>query len=183
MEESSGFYVLAPTSTRDLALAWTIQTRNPVITCCGQSQPGFSMPHPFPVVGGRSTRHGGAKFSQLPSQCGEVRTQPKSMVWKHTASHCEDGLNKMGQVSTRTASSFFFNKFIYLFIFGCVRCSLLRTGFLSLRRMGATLCCSVWASHCGGLSLLQSTGSRRVGFSSCGSRALERRLSSCAARA
>ena len=33
------------------------------------------------------------------------------------------------------------------------------------------------------LLLLRSTGSRRAGFSSCGSRALERRLSSCGARA
>ena len=34
-----------------------------------------------------------------------------------------------------------------------------------------------------GLLLLQSTGSRHVGFSSCGSQALERRLSSCGAQA
>ena len=33
------------------------------------------------------------------------------------------------------------------------------------------------------LLLLWSTGSRRVGFSSCASRALERRLSSCGTRA
>ena len=33
------------------------------------------------------------------------------------------------------------------------------------------------------LLLLRSTGSRRAGFSSCGSQALERRLSSCGARA
>ena len=33
------------------------------------------------------------------------------------------------------------------------------------------------------LLLLRSTGSRRAGFSSCGTRALERRLSSCGARA
>ena len=42
--------------------------------------------------------------------------------------------------------------------------------------------CGARASHCGGFSL-QSTGSRRSGFSSCGSRALEHRLSSCGARA
>ena len=44
------------------------------------------------------------------------------------------------------------------------------------------------ASHCGGFSLrwlllLKSTGSRRPGFRSCGSRALEHRLSSCGTRA
>ena len=33
------------------------------------------------------------------------------------------------------------------------------------------------------LLLLQSTGSRLAGFSSCGAQALERRLSSCGARA
>ena len=33
------------------------------------------------------------------------------------------------------------------------------------------------------LLLLRSTGSRRAGFSSCGSRALERRISNCGARA
>ena len=33
------------------------------------------------------------------------------------------------------------------------------------------------------LLLLRSTGSRHAGFSSCGSQALERRLSSCGARA
>ena len=55
--------------------------------------------------------------------------------------------------------------FIYL-IFGCIGSSLRCTGF-SLR----------W------LLLLQSTGSRRAGFSSCGSWALECRVSSCGARA
>ena len=54
------------------------------------------------------------------------------------------------------------------------------TGFLYLRRAGATLHCSAWASHCGGFSL-RSMGSRHMGFISCGSCALERRLSSCGA--
>ena len=42
--------------------------------------------------------------------------------------------------------------FIYLFISGCVGSLLLRAGFLQLRRAGATLCCGVRASHCGGFS-------------------------------
>ena len=46
--------------------------------------------------------------------------------------------------------------------------------YFSLRCLGFSL---RW------LLLLRSTGSRHVGFSSCGSRALERRLSSCGARA
>ena len=47
-------------------------------------------------------------------------------------------------------------------------------GYSSLQCTG----CSLWW-----LLLLQSPGSRRAGFSSCGSRALERRLSSCGAQA
>ena len=50
---------------------------------------------------------------------------------------------------------------IYLFIiFGCVGSSLLHAGFLQLRRAGATLRCSVWASHCSGFSCC---GARAVG--------------------
>ena len=80
--------------------------------------------------------------------------------------------------------------YFYLFIFGCVGSSLLRAGFLQLRRAGATLRCGVWASHCGGFSCCraQSLGVRAsvvvaCGLSSCGSRALECRLSSCGAQA
>ena len=89
--------------------------------------------------------------------------------------------------------SFFKNKFIYLFylfIFGCVGSSLPLTGFLQLGQAGATLCCGVQASHCGGFSCC---GARALGtwasvvaargLSSCGSRALEHRLSSCGTRA
>ena len=52
----------------------------------------------------------------------------------------------------------FINLFIfyfYLFIFGCVGSSLLRASFLYLRRAGATLRCSAWASHCGGFSCVE----------------------------
>ena len=83
--------------------------------------------------------------------------------------------------------------FLFLFIFGCVH-----AGFLQLQRAGATLCCSVRASHCGGFSCCRAWAlatrasvvvARRLhqlwlaGFISCGSWALERRLSSCGARA
>lgn len=95
-------YVLAPTSTRGLAPAWT--RANLAIMCCGQGQPGFSVPHPFPMVGGRSIRHSDAKFSQLSSHCGEVCLRLKSMV-KQKVNHCEDRLSKMDKISTRTASS------------------------------------------------------------------------------
>ena len=65
---------------------------------------------------------------------------------------------------------FFINLFIYLFLF---------LAALGLR------CCARAFSSCGeqGLLLLRSTGSRHAGFSSCGTWALERRLSSCGARA
>ena len=81
-------------------------------------------------------------------------------------------------------------KFIYLFIFGCVGSLLLCTGFLQLWRAGATLRCGAWASHCGGFSCCRAWAQGAWvsvvvarGLSSCGSRALEHRLSSCSARA
>ena len=77
--------------------------------------------------------------------------------------------------------SFFFFFFLiylsYLFIFGCLGSSLLRTGFsLVVVSEGYS---SLW---CVGFSLpwlllLQSMGSKRPGFRSCASRAVEHRLS------
>ena len=56
-------------------------------------------------------------------------------------------------IITKVSRVFFFlNKFIYLFIYGCIRSSLLCTGFLYLWWAGATLCCGVRTSHCGGFS-------------------------------
>ena len=55
----------------------------------------------------------------------------------------------------------FFN---FYFIFGCVGSSLLHAGFLQLQGAGATLRCSVRASHCGG-------------FSCCGARPLDTQAS------
>ena len=46
------------------------------------------------------------------------------------------------------------------FFWGCVGSLLLRAGFLQSRRAGATLRCGARASHCGGFSLLRSTGSK-----------------------
>ena len=86
---------------------------------------------------------------------------------------------------------FFFYKFIYLFIiFGGVGSALLGAGFLQLWRAGATLHCGARASHCSGFSCCRARalGARASvvvarGLSSCVSWALERRLSSCGARA
>ena len=91
-------------------------------------------------------------------------------------------------------SSHFFNvfliiKFIYLCIFGCIESSLLCTGILQLQRAEATLRCGARAS-CGGFSCCgawalgtQASVVVACRLSSCGSWALERRLSSCGARA
>ena len=74
----------------------------------------------------------------------------------------------------------FFNKFIYLslrwvLVAACGICLVAASGgYSSLRCAGFSL---QW------LLLLWSTDSRHAGFSSCGSRDLECRLSSCGARA
>ena len=56
----------------------------------------------------------------------------------------------------------FFNKFIYLFIYGCVGSSFLCESFLQLRRAGATLHRGARASSLSRTLLLRSTGSRRA---------------------
>ena len=74
----------------------------------------------------------------------------------------------------------YFFQFIYLFV--C---------FLFLAVLGLRCCALAFSScskQCTGFSLSwplppQSTGSRHTGFSCCGSRALERRLSSCGTQA
>ena len=95
---------------------------------------------------------------------------------------------KKGKDTFVSPNSQFFKKilFIYRLIFGCIGSSLLCMGFLQLWRAGATLRCGARASPCGGFSCCraQALGAqasvvavRRL--SSCGSRALERRLSIC----
>ena len=85
---------------------------------------------------------------------------------------------------------FFFLINLFIFNFGCIGSLLLCVGFLYLWQVGATLRCGVWASHCSGFSCwgARALGTRAsvvvaCGLSSCGSRALEHRLSSCGARA
>ena len=87
-------------------------------------------------------------------------------------------------------SFFFFFKnlsflFIYVFIYFWLRWVFVAVHGLSLVAAGATLRCGVWASHCRGFSCC---GARALGvwasvvvargLSSCGSWALELRLSS-----
>ena len=77
---------------------------------------------------------------------------------------------------------FFKNKFIYLFIFGCV-------GSLLLCRLSLVVASRGYSSlRCAGFSLwwlllLRSTGSRRMGFSSCGMRAQQLWLTGSRAQA
>ena len=71
-----------------------------------------------------------------------------------------------------------------IFLFVCfLAASLLRVGFLLVAASTgySSLQCAGFSLRW--LLLLQSTGSRHAGFSSCGSWALERRLSSCGAQA
>ena len=93
------------------------------------------------------------------------------------------------QPHSLSLSLFFFNKFIYLFIFGALglRCcawafsSRSERGLLFVAVRGLLIagfsCCRAWA-----LGTLASVVVAR-GLSSCGSRALEHSLSSCGARA
>ena len=62
----------------------------------------------------------------------------------------------------------FFFKYIYLFIFGCVRSLLLCAGFSLVVASGgySSLRCAGFSLSW--LLLLRSTGSRHAGFSSCG---------------
>ena len=67
---------------------------------------------------------------------------------------------------------FFFFFLIYLFLFGCVGSSLLRASELSLAAASGGDS-SLWSTGFSlrWLLLLRSTGSRRVGFSSCSTQA------------
>ena len=105
-----------------------------------------------------------------------------SYLWLCYLSHCFELLSlPLCCFGDKAASTFFLYKFI-LFIYFWPRwvfvavcgLSLVATsgGYSSLRCAGFSL----WW-----LLLLRSTGSRSAGFSSCGSQALERRLTSCGA--
>ena len=83
---------------------------------------------------------------------------------------------------------FFIYIFIYLFLATLVFVA--ACGLSLVAASGATLCCCAQASHCGGFSCCgaRALGARASvvvthGLSSCGSQALERRLSSCGTQA
>ena len=69
------------------------------------------------------------------------------------------------------------SNFIYLFL--AVLSLHCCTGFSLAAVSRVTLHCGTWASHCGGFSYCRALALGCVGFSSCSSWGLERRLSSC----
>ena len=71
----------------------------------------------------------------------------------------------------------------YLFSFGCAVSSLLCGLFCSCGEQGLLACCCVLGSHFRSFSCCGAQALGRVGFSSCGSWALEHRLCSCGTRA
>ena len=86
--------------------------------------------------------------------------------------------------------SYFIILFYFFIVFSVLGLCCCTWAFLWLQRAGATLRCGARASHCGGFSCCreQALGTRASvvvarGLSSCGSRALECRLSSCGAQA
>ena len=81
-----------------------------------------------------------------------------------------------------TGDLLFKKNFIYLFIYFWLRWTFVAVCGLSLvAASGGLLFIVVRGLLIAVASLLWSTGSRHAGFSSCGSWALERRLSSCGA--
>ena len=90
---------------------------------------------------------------------------------------------EVGVKGKRAVFYFFLNKFIYLFIFW------LRWVFVGVHGLSLVAASGGRSSlRCAGFSwrwllLLRGMGSRGTGFSSCGIRALEHRLSSCGAQA
>ena len=72
---------------------------------------------------------------------------------------------------------FLFYVCLYVCIFGCAGSSLLHAGFCQLRRVGTTVSCGAWASHCGGFSRCRGRAPGR------GSAAAAHGVSSCGVRA
>ena len=72
---------------------------------------------------------------------------------------------------------------VYLSVFGSAGSSLLHRLFSSCGEQGLLPNCDVRASHCGGCCCCRARALGCVGFSSCGSQALEHRLGHCGTRA
>ena len=96
---------------------------------------------------------------------------------------------KPGNLNLGTTDGFFLHLLFYLFIYLFIYYFRLHWVFVAAHGPSLVAVSGGYSSlWCAGFSLrwlllLWSTGSRRAGFSSCGTRALDRRLSSCGARA
>ena len=106
---------------------------------------------------------------------------PLAWVILHVIPQCITHLKAYGLWNGKMLIFFF--KFIYLIYFWLHWIFVAECGLSLVAASGgySLLWCAGFSLRW--LLLLQSTGSRCAGFSSCGSRALERRLSSCGARA
>ena len=94
------------------------------------------------------------------------------------------GFQESVSTSLTKVTTFFKNLFICLFLFLAalgLRCCTHGLSLVAASRGYSSLWCAGFSLRW--LLLLQSTGSRRTGFSSCGSPTLECRLSSCGSRA
>ena len=120
----------------------------------------------------------------------ESRGRPLAdfLLAHHQATHGDSEMSHDHILSTSLSQSislFFFNKFIYLFIYLVwllwVFVAAHGLSLVAASRGYSQLRCTGFSLQ--GHLLLWSTGSRRTGFRSCGSRALERSLSSCGAQA
>ena len=101
---------------------------------------------------------------------------------------CPRNMTHSGDCKPHVIDTFLFNKFVCLFVclFVCFWLCWVFVAVCGLSLVAASGGYSLL--RCAGFSLwwllfLRSMGSRCTGFSSCGSRALERKLSSCGARA
>ena len=118
-----------------------------------------------------------------PENCGE-KAREVSRVWSEGPCVPEEfAVLPVVQIASNFILFHFIYLFIYLFNFWLCWVFVAACGLSLVVASGGYSRCSAWASHCSGFSLLQNTGSRHTGFSSCGERALERWLSSCGARA
>ena len=96
-----------------------------------------------------------------------ISSQVSDCFYRYFLKHDDQHINKLepAQVRINTHDEQFQEisglhaYYVLGVFFGCLGSLLLHTGFLQLRRAGATLRCGVQASHCGG-------------FSCCGARAL-----------
>ena len=132
-------------------------------------------------------------MNKVPSACSAMLLKPwrvsLRMLWQMNPNPNHhlwsgDSTSYWFMIQLLDSSMFFFFKFLlYLFIFWF--CWV----FVAARVLSPVAASGGYSSlRCAGFSLqwlllLRSMGSRHVGFSSCGMRALERRLSSCGTQA